>query len=263
MRSHDDSSRFLGFNACEAQPVGSRAPARPRRIGRTRSLPRIGKRRTAPGPNIGYAHPEHGPRRVGSVLIARRSIAFRHPSCPSRPSRMPRHGTVVQRWAGGEAPLECASAARHIALLLCLRLPRDPRWVRYEQQVGRLVGCRGCAGASEWPGQHSGCGVGEFQRRAGVAPQRDREPRRHDGEFAVQLGRQLSISCGRDGRLPDGWQCTTLVRRRRRMRTLAAQVRGCTACDGMNIPAVTQSAPGQCEERCDHLHVSGRHRRST
>ena len=30
----------------------------------------------------------------------------------------------------------------------------------------------------------------------------------------------------------------------RRMRTLAAQVRGCTACEGMNIPAVTQSAPG-------------------
>jgi hypothetical protein len=28
------------------------------------------------------------------------------------------------------------------------------------------------------------------------------------------------------------------------MRTLAAQVRGCTARDGMNIPAVTQSAPG-------------------
>jgi DNA polymerase len=30
----------------------------------------------------------------------------------------------------------------------------------------------------------------------------------------------------------------------RRMRTLAAQVKGCTACEGMNIPAVTQAGPG-------------------
>lgn len=30
----------------------------------------------------------------------------------------------------------------------------------------------------------------------------------------------------------------------RRMRTLATQIRGCTACDGMNIPEVTQAAPG-------------------
>ena len=30
----------------------------------------------------------------------------------------------------------------------------------------------------------------------------------------------------------------------RRMRTLATQIRGCTACAGMNIPEVTQAAPG-------------------
>lgn len=30
----------------------------------------------------------------------------------------------------------------------------------------------------------------------------------------------------------------------RRMRTLATQIRGCAACDGMNVPEVTQAAPG-------------------
>lgn len=32
--------------------------------------------------------------------------------------------------------------------------------------------------------------------------------------------------------------------RARRMRTLATRIRGCTACAGMNIPDVTQAAPG-------------------
>ena len=32
--------------------------------------------------------------------------------------------------------------------------------------------------------------------------------------------------------------------RRRRMNTLAAQIRACLACEGMNIPTVTQAAPG-------------------
>ena len=32
--------------------------------------------------------------------------------------------------------------------------------------------------------------------------------------------------------------------RERRMRILATQIRGCTACPGMNIPEVTQAAPG-------------------
>lgn len=32
--------------------------------------------------------------------------------------------------------------------------------------------------------------------------------------------------------------------RERRMRTLATRIRNCTACDGMNIPDITQAAPG-------------------
>lgn len=32
--------------------------------------------------------------------------------------------------------------------------------------------------------------------------------------------------------------------RERRMRTLATRIRNCTACDGMNIPEITQAAPG-------------------
>lgn len=32
--------------------------------------------------------------------------------------------------------------------------------------------------------------------------------------------------------------------RERRMRTLATRIRNCTACDGMNIPQITQAAPG-------------------